>query len=87
MFPRALAGTEKALGSEHMSTLSIVNNLGLLCTDQGRLAEAEGMYERALAGYEKALRPEHTSIVELAQRLSALRTLPREPTPVDDLAD
>lgn len=37
------------------------HNLGLLYADQGKLAEAEKMYERALEGREKALGPEHTS--------------------------
>jgi tetratricopeptide (TPR) repeat protein len=35
--------------------LRIVNNLGLLYTDQGKLVEAEQMYQRALQGYEKIL--------------------------------
>jgi hypothetical protein len=41
MYERALKGSEKALGAEHTSTLSTVNNLGLLYADQGKLAEAE----------------------------------------------
>jgi tetratricopeptide (TPR) repeat protein len=45
MYQRALAGIEKALGPEHASTLSTVNNL---YRDQGKLAEAEVMYQRAL---------------------------------------
>jgi len=53
MYVRALAGKEKALGADHMSTLSTVNSLGNLYSDQGKLAEAEQMYVRALAGYEK----------------------------------
>ncbi|KFA68569.1 hypothetical protein S40285_10910 [Stachybotrys chlorohalonatus IBT 40285] len=36
--------------------LDTVNNLGLLYYKQGRLKEAEDMYNRALRGYEKALR-------------------------------
>jgi tetratricopeptide (TPR) repeat protein len=50
MFMRALAGYEKAPGSNHTSTLFAVNNLGLLYLDQGKLAEAEQMYQRALLG-------------------------------------
>jgi hypothetical protein len=46
LYERALAGREKALGPEHTSTLDTVNNLGLLYADQGKLAEAEAMYER-----------------------------------------
>ena len=47
MYERALAGSEKALGAEHTSTLTTVNNLGNLYRDQGKLAEAEAMYQRA----------------------------------------
>lgn len=43
------------MGPEHMSTLSIVHNLGSLYRDLGKLDEAERLYQRALAGYEKAL--------------------------------
>ena len=50
MYVRALAGNEKALGPDHTSTLDTVNNLGILYRDQGKLAEAEQMYQRALAG-------------------------------------
>lgn len=59
MYLRALAGREKALGPNHLSTLSTVNNLGNLYRDQGKLKEAEQIYMRALAGYEKALGPDH----------------------------
>ncbi|RFU35195.1 hypothetical protein B7463_g1176, partial [Scytalidium lignicola] len=59
MYERALRGSEKALGPEHISTLDTVNNLGVLYADQGKLAEAEQMYERALQGYEKALGPDN----------------------------
>jgi len=54
MYRRALDGKEKAWGPEHTSTLTTVNNLGLLYADQGKLAEAEKMYRRALDGKEKA---------------------------------
>ena len=60
MYVRALAGKEKALKSEHTSTLDTVNSLGKWYIDQGKLKEAEDMHVRALMGYEKALGPEHT---------------------------
>ena len=53
MYQRALAGYEKALGPDHISTLNTVNNLGTLYRDQGKLKEAE-MYQRALPNNEKA---------------------------------
>jgi tetratricopeptide (TPR) repeat protein len=46
---------ENALGKDHTSTLNTVNNLGLLYADQGKLEEAEQMYQRALQDYEKTL--------------------------------
>jgi tetratricopeptide (TPR) repeat protein len=49
-----LQGYEKAWGPDHASTLDMVNNLGLLYADQGKLDEAEKMYQQALQGYEKA---------------------------------
>lgn len=45
------------------STLDTINNLGLLYVDQGKLVEAEKMYERALEGYEKAWGSDHTTLV------------------------
>ncbi|KAF4624367.1 hypothetical protein G7Y89_g13802 [Cudoniella acicularis] len=58
MTRRALKGLEDALGPKHTSTLLTVHNLGLLYTNQGKLAEAEAMYNRALQGYEHALGPD-----------------------------
>ncbi|PLB48776.1 hypothetical protein P170DRAFT_464400 [Aspergillus steynii IBT 23096] len=72
MYQRALAGKEKALGSDHMSTLQTVNNIGNLYTDQGKLQEAEEMYQRALAGKEKALGSDHTSTLDTVNNLVIL---------------
>jgi tetratricopeptide (TPR) repeat protein len=55
MYQRALQGMEKAPGADHTSTLGTVNNLGLLYADQGKLNEAEKMYQRALQCYENVL--------------------------------
>jgi tetratricopeptide (TPR) repeat protein len=57
-------------GTVTTSTLSTVNNLGLLYADQGKLAEAEAMYNRALQDYEGAIAPEF-----LSSYLPALNTL------------
>ncbi|KAI0569376.1 TPR repeat protein, partial [Pyrenophora tritici-repentis] len=75
MYQRALKGKEKAWGLEHTSTLSTVNNLGLLYVDLGRLDEAEKMYQRALQGYEKAWGPEHTSTLNTLNILNNLGNL------------
>jgi tetratricopeptide (TPR) repeat protein len=50
----------------------ILDNLGTLYSDQGRLAEAEAIYERALQGYEKALGPDHTSTLGTVVNLGTL---------------
>ncbi|PZC89039.1 TadD, Flp pilus assembly protein TadD, contains TPR repeat protein [Pyrenophora tritici-repentis] len=75
MYQRALKGKEKAWGLEHTSTLSTVNNLGLLYVDLGRLDEAEKMYQRALQGYEKAWGLEHTSTLNTLNILNNLGNL------------
>lgn len=40
MYERGLRGREKALGTDHTSTLSTAHNLSLLYAHCGRLAEA-----------------------------------------------
>jgi tetratricopeptide (TPR) repeat protein len=57
---QALAGSEKALGRDHTSTLCTVNNLGILYRRQGKLDKAKEMYQQALVGREKALGRDHT---------------------------
>jgi Tetratricopeptide repeat len=41
MYMRALAGSKKALRQDYILTLSMINNLGNLYRDQGKLDEAE----------------------------------------------
>ncbi|KAG4427572.1 hypothetical protein IFR05_016945, partial [Cadophora sp. M221] len=48
------------------------HNLGLLYADQGKLVEAEQMYQRALQGYEKAWGPDHTSTLSMVNNLGVL---------------
>ncbi|KAF4888261.1 Nephrocystin-3 [Colletotrichum fructicola] len=50
----------------------IFHKLGILYSDQGRLKEAEGMYQRALQGREKALGPDHTSTLDTVNNLGNL---------------
>ena len=54
MYRRALEGYERTWGPEHTSTLGTVNNLAVLYEDQGKIDEAEKMYQRALKGKEEA---------------------------------
>src|ERR1700722_15486107 len=46
--------------------------LGCLYADQGKLDEAEKMYQRALQGYEKAWGPDHTSTLDTVNNLGLL---------------
>ncbi|KAJ5546496.1 hypothetical protein N7494_004081 [Penicillium frequentans] len=46
--------------------------LGDLYSDQGKLKEAEEMYQRALAGYEKALGPDHPATLNTMNSLGIL---------------
>jgi hypothetical protein len=47
-------GKEKTWGPDHTSTLDTINNLEILYADQGKMVEAEQMYQRALQGCQKA---------------------------------
>ena len=57
---------------EKETILDAIRQLGLLYADQGKLAEAEKMYQRALEGYEKAWGPEHTSTLDTVNNLGIL---------------
>jgi tetratricopeptide (TPR) repeat protein len=46
---RALAIFEKALGPDHPSVASVLNNLASLYKEEARYADAEPLYKRALA--------------------------------------
>ncbi|KAL2782391.1 hypothetical protein BJX66DRAFT_345881, partial [Aspergillus keveii] len=48
------------------------DGIGNLYFDQGKLKEAEKMYQRALAGYDKALGPDHTSTLDTVNNLGNL---------------
>ena len=72
MYSRALQVHEKALGANQTSTLDIINNLGNLYADQGKLGEAEAMYSRALKGKEKALGADRTLMFNIVNNLGNL---------------
>ena len=52
----------KALGEEHPSVASTLNNIASVYDDQGRYEEALEHYERALAVRRKALGEEHPDV-------------------------
>ena len=49
-----------------------MHGLGMLFADQGKLAEAEKMYQRALEGKEKAWGADHTSTFDTVNNLKFL---------------
>ncbi|CAN9307714.1 unnamed protein product [Alternaria alternata] len=54
------------------TVLDAVHMLGVLYANQGRLDEAEQMYERALRGYEEALGVGHSSTLDTVNNLGLL---------------
>ncbi|KAB2098597.1 hypothetical protein AG0111_0g13155 [Alternaria gaisen] len=54
------------------TVLDAVHMLGVLYANQGRLGEAEQMYERALQGYEEALGRNHSSTLNTVNNLGLL---------------
>ena len=60
LYIRALDITEKALGPEHPSTATFLNNLAGLYHSQGRYGEAEPLYIRALDITEEAPSETHS---------------------------
>ena len=61
------------------------HNLGLVYTDQGKLAEAEEMYQRALDGKEKAWGAEHTSTLRTVNSLRLLNASRSEPMKAEEI--
>jgi tetratricopeptide (TPR) repeat protein len=72
MYQQALAGKEKALGSNHIFTLDTIHHLGTLYSHQGKLKDSENMYQQALRGREKALGLDHTSTLDTIHCLGLL---------------
>lgn len=75
LYLRALAGREKALGSDHIETLTTVHNLGTLYWNQDKLKKGELMIVRALIGFTKALGTDHASTINAARNLRTYRHL------------
>lgn len=55
-----------------MWTLNIINNLGNLYADQGKMGKAEAMYLRALESYENVWGQEHMSTLNTINNLGNL---------------
>jgi CHAT domain-containing protein/Tfp pilus assembly protein PilF len=69
---RSLEIAEKALGPEHPSVASALNNLAVLYKKEGKYAAAEPLYQRCLAIMEKALGRDHPSLASALDNLAGL---------------
>ena len=72
LYQRALAIREKALGPDHPSTATSLNNLAGLYRAMGRHEQALPLFQRALAIMEKALGPDHPSTATGLNNLAGL---------------
>ena len=72
LYKRSLAIREKALGVEHPSVATSLNNLALLYRSQGNYPSAEPLYKRSLAISEKALGVEHPDVATSLNNLAEL---------------
>ena len=72
LYRRSLAIYERALGPDHPSVGTSLNNLAELYRAQGRYAEAEPLYRRSLAIREKALGPDHPDVGTLLNNLAVM---------------
>jgi tetratricopeptide (TPR) repeat protein len=79
LYTRALAISEKTLGSDHPAVATRLNNLALLFGHQGRYAEAEPLHKRALAIDEKALGPDHPTTKATREDLRFVQDKLRSP--------
>ncbi|KAL7269954.1 hypothetical protein RUND412_007348 [Rhizina undulata] len=68
----ALVGREKALGEDHLDTLSIVDNMASVFEEQGQYNRALEWYHRALVGKEKALGTNHPSTLKTVNNMASV---------------
>ncbi len=69
---KALDVAEKAVGPNHPSVATSLNNLAELYRAQGQYAQAEPLYKRSLAIMEKALGPDHPNVATSLNNLAEL---------------
>ena len=62
----------RILGTEHLATISSMNDSAITLRDQGKLNDAKSIYQRALAGHEKTLGRNHISTLETVENLAHL---------------
>ncbi|KAJ8369121.1 hypothetical protein SKAU_G00091490 [Synaphobranchus kaupii] len=66
---RALEIREKVLGTDHPDVAKQLNNLALLCQNQGKYQEVEQYYERALHIYQSRLGPDDANVAKTKNNL------------------
>ncbi|KAL7272771.1 hypothetical protein RUND412_004405 [Rhizina undulata] len=71
-YQKAFALYEKALGSDHKSTLDTVHCMAIVFDSQGRYDEALEWYGRALAGYKRALGSEHLLTLKTVNNMAVV---------------
>ena len=69
---KALDVAEKAVGPNHPSVATSLNNLAALYRAQGQYAQAEPLHKRALAIWEKALGPDHPDVATSLENMAEL---------------
>ncbi len=67
-----MAIREQALGPDHPSFATSLNNLALLYRAQDRFEEAESLYQRSVSIKEQALGPDHPALAASLNNLANL---------------
>lgn len=79
MAKKALEMAKNAVGSNHLSVATSLNNLSLIYDAKGQYAQAEPFYKRSLAIWEKALGPDHPNVATSLENLADMyRTTNRD---------
>ena len=56
---RTFTGSQKALGPDHLTTLTAAGNLAVLYSNQDKYGEAAGLHQHAFARCEAIFGPDH----------------------------
>ena len=72
---RALEIREEVLGKNHPDVAKQLNNLALLCQNQGKYVEVERYYLRAIQIYESQLGPNDPNVAKTKNNIVSKRLL------------
>ena len=73
LLKRALAITEKALGSDHPDTAMSLSNLAMLYATQGKYDLAEPLLKRAIAILDQAFNASHPDTILYRKNLAQIK--------------